>query len=87
MVTSGGRRRPWAPHSERNPFVTLRKITEGWQRPLALVVGRLDVAASQEHQHFVARPHGNGRPAAGCPRHRLRSEQAIQLAVKAAPID
>ena len=34
----------------------------GPQCPLALVVGRLDVAARQEHQQLVARRHGNGRP-------------------------
>src|ERR1700681_2408146 len=33
----------------------------GSQRPLARVVGRLDVAARQEHQQLVARRHHNGR--------------------------
>ena len=55
-----------APHSERNPFVTLRKITEGRSaRSLALLVGTqvaaLDIGG-------------------------LEVQQAIQLAVKAAPM-
>jgi hypothetical protein len=48
----------WRPiSSERNPFITSARCPE---RPLALVVGRLDVAA--EHQRFAARGHGNARP-------------------------
>src|SRR6202163_1433299 len=59
----------------------------GWQRPLALVTGRLDVAARQEHQQLVARRHDNGRPqVAALDIGRLEVQQAIQLAVKAAPM-
>ena len=54
------------------------------QRPLALVVGCLDVAARQEHQQLVARRHGNGRPqVAALDIGRLEVQQAIQLAVEA----
>jgi hypothetical protein len=50
----------WRPiSSERNPFISSARCPE---RPLALVVGRLDVAARQEHQRFAARGHGNARP-------------------------
>src|ERR1700719_5314311 len=59
----------------------------GPQRPLALVVGRLDVAARQEYQQLVARRHDNGRPqVAALDIGRLEVQQAIQLAVKAAPM-
>jgi hypothetical protein len=60
---------------------------QGPQRPLALVVGRLDVAARQEHQQLVARRHGDrDAQVAALDIGRLEVQQAIQLAVKAAPM-
>jgi hypothetical protein len=54
---------------------------------LAPVVGRLDVAARQEHQQLVARRHGDGRPqVAALDIGRLEVQQAIQLAVEAVPM-
>ena len=75
----------------RTPHNRARRITaedhRGPQRPLALVVGRFDVTARQEHQQLVTRRHGNGRSqVAALHIGRLEVQQAIQLAVKAAPV-
>jgi hypothetical protein len=62
-----------APHSERNPFVTLRKITE-----VRSARSLLDVAAGQEHQQLVARHYGNGgAQVAALDIGRLEVQQAI----------
>ncbi len=56
----------------------------GSQRPLAAVVGRLNVATRQEHQQFVARRHHDGgTQVAALDIGRLEVQQTIQLAVEA----
>ena len=73
-----------APHSERNPFVYFAENHRGPQRPLALAVGRRDIAARQEHQHLVTRRPGNGRPQVAALD--IGLQQTIKFAVKAAPV-
>ena len=69
------------------PVRHFAKDHRGPQRPLALVVGRFDVTARQEHQQLVTRRDGNGRSQmASLDIGRLEVQQAIQLAVKAAPV-